>query len=139
MHQEVTKERLPVRIPSVFGSETKFMTWFCSCFPTWARSFGSLVSHWTKGPSFSLLCASLKHVKVGEEIRVHKFLSSTRNRELTFNNSGCCAWSLALGERQTDKPDKNVCCPFTGGVRTCCNLRRRVIGQSTALQAFCRG
>ncbi len=74
--------------------------------------------------------------EVGEDIRVHKFLSSTRTRELTWNHSGCCAWNRPSGERQAAK---KACCQLASGVTTCYNLSRRVIAESTALQASSRG
>ncbi len=94
-------------------------------------------SHCTRGPAISVQCTSSKQMKVGEEIRVHKFLSSTRNRELTWNHSGCCSWNCPRVE--PDKAEKKACCQVASGVTTCCNLSRRVIEEDTALQASCLG
>ncbi len=100
---KVIKKRLRVQIPGVRCSETKILDEVFSSFPRWTSGFGSWFSHCTRGPTISLQCTSSKQMKVGEEIRVHKFLWFTRTRELTWNHSGCRAWNRPTGEGQAGK------------------------------------
>ncbi len=61
-------------------------------------------SHCTRGPTISLQCTSSTRMNVGEEIGVHKFFSSTRTRELTWNHSGAARGiSKRVSDRQRRK------------------------------------
>ncbi len=92
LHQKVIKKRFRVRIQGVCCSEKMILTQFSPNFPRRHAVSGVGSSHCTRGPTISLQCTRSKQVKVGEEIRVHKFSSSTRTCGL-WSLSGCCVWN----------------------------------------------
>lgn len=72
--------------------------------------------------------------KVGVKIGVHKFLSSTRTRELTWKYSGLCAWNRTAGERRRKRAVN-----LASGLATYCTALQASLGwKANSIRNYCR-